>query len=342
MSIATLTESTARKLVIDVLVAYGTGTQDARVVSDHLVDAELAGVKSHGLLRVPQYVDEILGGQIDPGASPTLVRRDAARVEVEGNRCFGQVACTIALEEGLKLARAGGLGLVTIREAGHAGRIGAYAESLGREGFISMIFCSGPRSGHRVAPFNGREGRLATNPIAFSIPTPNDPIVGDFSTASAPEGRIRHLRNIGQPAPPDTLLDADGKPTTDPDALYGDHPGSILPLGGFRLGHRGFALGLLVEAVATLLPGDDSDDASRIGNNVAMIIVGVDTEFPSRAQHMAEYVLSSAPRGDSSVVLPGAPEQQHRASSHAIQVDESTWQAILTRAAARNVSVSGF
>lgn len=337
-----LTPSTARQLVVDVLAAYGASKENAGVVADHLVDADLAGVKSHGLIRVPQYVDEILNGEIRPDTVPSVSLQTTDRIDVEGNRCFGQVACTMALEEGARVVLKKGLALVTVRNTGHVGRIGAYAEALGRKGFLSMLFCSGPRSGHRVAPFNGREGRLATNPIAFSIPTKGDPIVGDFSTASAPEGRIRHLRDLGLPAPPETLLDASGQPTTDPNALYEAKPGTIMPLGGYHLGHRGFALGLLVEALATLLPGDESTEESRIGNNVTIIITAVDSSFASRAEHMANYVLTSSRRGDSPVVLPGALEQQHRKISDAIEIDYTTWDAIAERARRQRLSLNHY
>lgn len=327
-----LEQSVARQLVVDILVAYGASKDNSDLVADHLVDADLAGVRSHGLIRVPQYVDEILSGEINPDTVPSVSLKDTDRVDIEGNRCFGQVACTIALEQGALVALKRGISLVTVRNTGHVGRIGAYAEALGRKGFLSVLFCSGPKSGHRVAPFNGREGRLSTNPIAFSIPTKSDPIIGDFSTASAPEGRIRYLRDLGLPAPPETLLDASGRPTTDPNALYGDKPGTIMPLGGYHLGHRGFALGLLVEAIATLLPGDESTDESRIGNNVAIVIISVDSTFATRAEHMADYILTSSQRDDAPVVLPGSLEQERRKRSHVIEIDKTTWEAITERA----------
>ncbi len=334
-----LSDSKARQLVIDVLVAYGATNSEAGIVADHLVDADLSGVRSHGLMRVPQYVDEIRSGEIRPDVLPSMVRQGGNRVDLDGNRCFGQVGCTWAVREGESIARQQGLALATVRNTGHVGRIGAYAESLGRAGMLSLIFCSGPRSGHRVAPFNGREGRLATNPIAFSIPTKSDPIVGDFSTASSPEGRIRNLRDLGLEAPPETLLDASGQPTTDPNVLYQSVPGTIMPLGGFRLGHRGFALGLLVEALATLLPGDETNDESRIGNNVTFIIVSVDSSFTSRVESMTNYILTSPRRGEDLVALPGMVEQQHRAGAHMIEINTSTWTAIKNRAEVRGISI---
>ena len=288
-----LTAAAAKRLVVQVLTAYGAPGDNAEVVAGHLVDCDLAGVPSHGLIRVPQYVDEILSGEIDPEAKPSVHHVSSARRDIVGHRCFGQVGCARAVGEASALAADHGLGLVTVRETGHAGRIGAYAESLGRMGLLSMVFCSGPRSGHRVSPFNGREGRLATNPIAFSVPTSGEPIVGDFSSAAAPEGRIRYLRNLGEDAPEDTLLDAEGRPSTDPNVLYTTPPGTIMGLGGTRLGHRGFALGLLVEAMATVFAGEDTEDPSRIGNNVTMLAASVDDEFAERADRMARYVVSS-------------------------------------------------
>ena len=183
-----LSPSAAVELVASLLVGYGASTADAKVVAEHLVDSERVGLPSHGLVRVPQYVDEVVSGDIDPAAVPTVHQQLAGRVDIDGRRCFGQVAADQAVRHGMTLAKEHGVGLVTVRQSGHAGRVGAYAELLGEAGFVSVIFCSAPRSGHRVSPFNGREGRLATNPIAFSVPTSGHPIVGDFSTAAAARG----------------------------------------------------------------------------------------------------------------------------------------------------------
>jgi hydroxycarboxylate dehydrogenase B len=326
-----LSAPAAIDVVTTLMLAYGASEENARAVAEHLVDAERAGLPSHGLLRVPQYVDEILAGEIDPMATPSH-RGAGARIDMDGRRCFGQVAGQMAVDHGAHLAREHNVGVVTVRQCGHAGRIGAYAERLGEEGFLSIIFCSGPRPGHRVAPFNGRAGRLATNPIAFSVPTTQQPIVGDFSTSASPEGRIRLLRDLGLEAPPDTLLDADGRPTTDARVLYGESPGAIVPLGGERLGHRGFALGLLVESLATVLTGDDTAELSRVGNNLAFLVIAVDPEFRARADRMAEYVQSSPPRADNPVILPGQLENYRRSSANEVVVGEATWDAIVERA----------
>jgi hydroxycarboxylate dehydrogenase B len=334
-----LTPLEAAEFSAALLVGYGAAPEDARVVADHLVEAETSGLPSHGLIRVPQYVDEILTGAIDPGAVPVTRQTTGGRLDIDARRCFGQVAGELAVDRGAQLAKERGMALVTVRQSGHAGRIGAYAEHLGLAGFLALIYCSGPRSGHRVAPFGGRDGRLATNPVAFSVPTSHQPIVGDFSTAASPEGRIRSLRNRGLDAPPDTLLDADGLGTIDPNVLYLSPPGAIMPFGGERLGHRGFAMALLVEAMATLLTGDETADGSRAGNNLAFVVLDVGPEFMDRADRMCEYVLSSRPRGDGPVILPGAIERERRRQMSEVVIDAVTWAAMVERAQRAGVAV---
>jgi hydroxycarboxylate dehydrogenase B len=335
-----VTADAALHLAIDLFRAYGVPPAQAQVVASHLVDAEQCGISSHGLLRVPQYIEEIGQGQIVPDAVPECRRTGHSRADIEARRCLGQVAGSMAVDQAIELAAETGLGLVTVRQCAHAGRIGAYAEQLGHAGLLSVIFCSGPRSGHRVAPFNGREARLATNPIAFSIPTSGMPIVGDFSTGAAPEGRIRAWRDLGKHAPEGTLLDARGQATTDPHALYADPPGVILPFGGQLHGHRGFALGLLVEAMATLLTGDETADDSRVGNNLAIIAVSVPADYRDRANRMAVYVRSARPIGGSPTTMPGNPEQMRRSASTTITIPESTWHAIARLAASAGVDLA--
>jgi hydroxycarboxylate dehydrogenase B len=333
-----LKAATAHRIVVDVLVAYGSTSENAAVVADHLVTSDLAGVRSHGFIRLPQYVDEILKGETDPVARPLRMPGGTGRTELDAARSFGQVAGVEAAELAEAAAKATGLGLVTVHEAGHTGRIGAYAEQLAERGCLAVVVCSGARMGHRVAPFGGREARLATNPIAFGIPSSSDPIVGDFSTAVAPEGVIRVMRNLGVPAPEGTLLSPDGVPTTDPAVLYEDPPGTILPLGGMQLGHRGFGLGLLVEAFATLLARDETDDRDRKGSNLAVLAVSVDADFASRTDRLIEYVRGAKPIEPAvPVMVPGEREYRRRRESQSLPVDQRTWDAVTVFAQDRGV-----
>ena len=245
----------------------------------------------------------------------------------------------LALEEAHAAAAASGVGLVTVVEAGHAGRIGAYVEEIAGLGDLAVAFCSGPLSGHRVAPFGGTDGRLSTNPIAFAFPGDEGLVVADFSTSSVPEGVVRRLRDSGLRAPEGALQTASGEPTTDPSALYADPPGTLLPVGGPRFGHKGYGFGLLVEAMTTVLAGEDATDPGRIGNTVTLLAIAGDDRVASAGSVLAGYVRSSRPADSARpVLLPGDLE---RAAARAgiVQVDEHTWEQLEELAAESSVEV---
>ena len=308
--------------------AAGATGENARIVANHLVQCSLMGLHSHGLMRVAQYLDGIEAGETDPAAMPDVDFRHGAFVRLEGKRAFGQVGGAAAVEETVKLAAANGIAAAVVRRVGHAGRIGAYAQTLAERGYVGVAFCSGPPSGHWVAPYGGLEGRTATNPIAYALPA-DPPIVADFSTSTVPEGVVRVLRDRGAETPPGVLQDAAGVPSTDPNLLYAVPPGTILPLGGEQFGYKGTALALLVEAFATLLAGDDTDDRTRFGNNLAVLALAPDSGFGARAMRMADYVRSSRPADASRpVMIPGEPEQLRLADADAVVVDEPTWQSL--------------
>src|SRR5262249_62146040 len=124
--------------------------------------------------------------------------------------------------------------------------LGAYVQQAAECGLIAIATCNSPIAGHFVIPWGGKQGRLATNPIAYAVPTGGDPILADFATSVAPEGKVRWYRNAGLPLPPGRIQDADGVPSTDPDAFYGPARGGLLPLGG-PVGSQASALGLLRE-----------------------------------------------------------------------------------------------
>jgi L-lactate dehydrogenase len=316
-------------LVTELFVRHGATTDNARQVADHLVDASRAGVRSHGLLRVPQYLDDIARGETDPAALPGAeTARHGGRCVVDGRHAFGQVAGNWAVERTLSLASAHGLGAVTVHHIGHAGRIGAYVESAALRGAVALAVCSGPPDGHRVAPFGALDGRLATNPIAYAYPASPSPVVADFATSASTEGQIRHCLLSGSPAPTGSLQDADGNPTIDPSALYADPPGTLLPLGGERYGHKGYALGLLVETLATLLGGDEADDHGRWGNNLFLIVIPVDDDFQGRADRMGRYIRSARASDGRPIQLPGDRERATGRADDRIPVDTATWTAI--------------
>jgi hydroxycarboxylate dehydrogenase B len=329
-------QSALRRFARDLLMLRGgASAAHADIVVDHLLEADAMGLRSHGFMRVPQYLAEIKTGEINPRAAPRIAPSSPGRASVDGERGFGQVVGRAMAEEAARLAAETGISFVTGRHMGHTGRIGAYAEAIARRNAVGIVVCSAPRSGHWVAPFGGLEGRIGTNPLAFACPSGGGSlIVADFSTSVAPEGVIRSLKHSGLRAPPGALRDAHGVPTDDPEALYATPRGAIQPIGG-PVGYRGTALALLVDVLGALLANDDTDDEDRLGSNLAMIAIATDGAFAERARRMSDYIRSCAPIDPANpVMLPGEREHQAAARLGAgpISVDGPTWRAMIATA----------
>ena len=188
---------------------------------------------------------------------------------------------------------------MTTHRCNHVARLGAYVQQAAECGLVAIATCNSPVGGHFVIPWGGKQGRLATNPIAYGVPTGGDPIVADFATSVAPEGKVRWYRNSGLPLPPGWVQDSDGLPSTDPDAFYGPPRGGLLPLGG-PVGYKGFALGLLVEILGSALAGIGSTDASIVGNGVCFVAIDPTRfvppdRFRSLMDDLSAYIKSSPP-----------------------------------------------
>ena len=322
-----------RDSVAQLFQRHGTLRANAEAVADHLIDSERRGLASHGLVRVTQYLREISAGALDPSAIPTVVSDESALARIDGHLGFGQVSGNAAARVALERAQAHGAGFVTVRNVQHTGRLGAYTETLARQGCLAIAFASGALRFHRVVPFGGREGRLSTNPIAWAAPMAEGVLSADFSTSATPEGRIRLMQGEGRLAPEGTICDASGVPTTDPHLFYGGPdgdpaPGGLLPLGGQLFGHKGYALGLLSECLATIMAGDDSASPQGRANNLAVLALRGDDDLATRVTAMAQYMKSSAPApGRVEVLIPGDPEQRHFMTGR-VAVSEFVWSAL--------------
>ena len=334
------------KLTVDVFVACGVPLDEATIVADHLIGANLAGVDSHGVVRIPQYVQEIRDGAARPGGKIVISHETPVSALVDCGWNLGVVGAEKAADIALAKASEHKIAIVATRSCNHAGRLGHYLEKISTQGFLGLGFCSSPRHGHFVVPWGGRDGRLSTNPLSYGIPVEGgDPIISDFSTSQTPEGKIRLYKNRSQALPEGWILDAAGQPSTSPSDFYGPPQGGILPFGG-RLGYRGYALGLLVEIMGTTLAGYDSTE-DRPGNGVTFILFHptllVSPEsYENNLNKLAEYIRSSRPAsGVAEVLLPGELEQQKRAKrrTEGIDVDATTWAAIVKVATSLNVPV---
>ncbi len=304
-------------------------------MTGHLVESSLMGHDSHGILRLPEYLDFVADGSIVPGAEIEIDRRSPTSAVIDCGRGFGPVGGIRAVELAMELARDAGTGCVVTRRCNHVARLGAYVQAAADKALVALAFCNSPIHGHFVLPVGGREGRLATNPIAYALPTDGDPILADFSTSVAPEGKIRVYRNRGEMLPEGWVQDADGQPTTDPERFYGSPRGGILPLGGVAA-HKGYALGLLVELLGSTLAGLQCDDPRPGANGVCFLVIDpsrfvAEHEYRRLVSGTRDYMKSSAPvPGVDEVLVPGELEFQmkQRRMAEGIPVDPVAWEQI--------------
>jgi len=322
----------------EILVAAGVSVDEARVVAGQLVESNLDGHDSHGIIRLPQYIGTIERGEINPGAEIEVGQETPVTAVVDGNWGFGQVVMNRAVELGME--RAGGLGIaaLTVRHANHIGRLGSYVERIARGGMIGLMFVNMHGGGVIVVPWGGREARLGTNPLAVGVPTAGgEPLVLDMTTSVVAEGKVRVMRNRGEKVPPGWVVDREGNPTEDPAAFYGPPRGGILPFGGVA-GHKGYGLNLVVELLGGALSGAGCAGKSRRnGNGVLLMVLNVAhfaplEEFYRQVDDFVDFVKSSptAP-GFDEILMPGEIEarQRQRREREGVFVEEETWQQIL-------------
>ena len=187
----TFTAPTLTTFTQSLFEAAGIPTADAAVVARSLVDANLCGHDSHGVMRVPQYIDFLRKGTYRPGVPLTTINESPAILAADANWGLGQVQAYRLLNQLVPKAKSLGIAAGTLRNCGHVGRLGEYAEFAAREKMALFAAVNSHGSGRRVAPPGGTEGRISTNPICIGMPTSGDPVVIDFGTSAAAEGKVR-------------------------------------------------------------------------------------------------------------------------------------------------------
>jgi uncharacterized oxidoreductase len=328
-----------------ILEAAGSSATEAGKVATRLVGANLAGHDSHGVIRVPQYVDQVAKDAIRPNQAAEVVSETDTVTVLDGHFGYGQIVGEQAIERAIAKAKVHGVALSALRRSAHLGRLGDWAEMAAAEGMVSLHFVNALGVPLRVVPHGGRDGRGTTNPICMGMPIDGaDPVVLDFATSAVAEGKVRVARNKGVKIPPDCLLDPSGEPTTDPRHLYADPPGNLVPFGGTVGGHKGGALWLMCDLLAGALTmgGCSRPPAAgdHFGSNMLSILIGPDVflgdhAFGPEARQFVDFVKSSRPRTEGGeVLLPGEPEARARSAREAtgIPIDATTWEHIMTAA----------
>ena len=296
----------------NLLAAAGLDGGFARIVAGTLVEGDLLGHTTHGLALLPGYLGEVVSEGMRRSGEPMVVSDRGGTVVWDGMRLPGPVLVHGAIDLALDRVAAHGTCTVVIRRSHHIACLAAYLERVTAMGRVIVLMSSDPNVAS-VAPFGGTRALMTPNPIAAGIPAPGGPILMDISTSTTTNGLTGRLHGEGRRLDADWVLGADGVPTNDPAALFADPPGTILPLGGMECGHKGFALGLLVEALTAGLGGFGRADAKEgWGATVYLQVIdpgafGGEDAFLRQTGWLAEAAVSGpAVPGGAGVRLPGS------------------------------------
>jgi L-2-hydroxycarboxylate dehydrogenase (NAD+) len=227
-------------LIIDILTQLDVPSEEASIIAEVTLDADLKGFSSHGIGRFPQYIKGLEVGTIKPQTVLDVEKESAATALVNGNHGFGHVVTYRSMEMAIQKAKETGIGMVGIHNSNHFGVAGYYSDMAIMEDLIGIITANTEPA---VAPIGGKEPILGTNPLAIGIPSGSHYVSVDMATSASARGKLLEAKRQGRPIPENVALDAEGKPTTDPaEALKG----SILPFGA----HKGYALSFMIEIMA--------------------------------------------------------------------------------------------
>lgn len=335
--------------VSGIFAAAGADQREAQAIAQNLVEANLTGHDSHGVVRVPRYLQNASCGQMHFGRSVEVMIDSDAFALLEGHHGFGQVVGRQAVDIGIAKARSGGVAVIALRNAGHLGRVGAWAEIACAANLVSVHFVNVARS-MLVAPFGGTERRMSTAPVAIGVVNPQgDDFILDFATSKVAEGKVLVALKGGAEPPEGSLIDASGQPTRDPAALYGDvpegtvpdprcGPGALLAMGD----HKGSGLALACELLAGALTGSGVSGPGESPHNgmlsiyLAPEVLDDGHDFGRAVADYIDFVRATRPSDAAKpVMIPGDPERKARRQrlAQGIQLPRETWASLLVAAA---------
>ncbi len=329
----TIPAAELRAVVYAIFYAAGAAPAVAQRIADALVESNLVGHDSHGVLRVPEYVERIQSGALQLHGAVKLVHETAATALIDCQWNLGQVALPQGMEVAMAKARATGIGMVVLGHCDHTGRVGEYVVSAAQQDFIAQLICNGSLPGGIVAPYGGARRALGANPIAWALPVADQPpLFFDFATSAVAHGKLQVAADKGELVPEGWIIDKDGRPTRNPHDQFDD--GAILPFGG----HKGYALSVMIELLGgglsgagfPLLPGYRWDQGTVL---LAIDIAAFQPVAQFKAQAAAVVAaLKATPcaPGVEEILLPGELEWRTKAQRelHGIPLPEVTWQRI--------------
>ena len=334
----TIAADVLRQFVEQMFRAVDVPLEEARQVSESLVDANLVGHDSHGVVRVNDYTAQLNEGSLVAGVEiQTLVETDALLLG-DAQAGFGQVQMCRLLDALRPRAERLGIACGVLRRCGHVGRLGEWVERLAEHGLASLVTVNDNGVLKCVAPPGGIEPRISTNPVAVGIPSGETPVILDMSTSVVANGKITVAQLAGQLCPPGWLQDAQGQPTRDPADRFADPPGSILPFGGDQA-FKGFGLGLVLDMLVGGLSGGfcpPAPDGTFGDNNVLTLVWDPQrfagrTHFEEQVTKLLDYVRGCPTRdAETTIRLPGDRSRRERVQRlrDGIPLDAGTWRQL--------------
>jgi ureidoglycolate dehydrogenase (NAD+) len=328
--------------VAAVFEAVGLSKEHATAWADMLVWANLRGTDSHGIIRIPRYIDLIKAKSINPAPDIRVERKEGAAAVLEADRAPSAVAMTRAMAEAMDCARKVHVGLCAARHVTHTGAIGYFAVQAAEARFIGIVMSA---SGPMMAYPGTRVPAVSSNPIAFAVPRKNGrPYLLDFSTGVVANGKIMGAADRGEKIPIGWGLDKEGRDTTDPKAVE-----TLLPLGGAK----GAGLSFMIECLTSLLLNESriapdleswaiGDDPFLNGTAIAIDIAGFGDpdRFAREAERLGNAIAGLArAEGVDKIMLPGERGDAIRAEreKNGIPIAKGTWQRIAKAAQAVGV-----
>jgi len=265
----------------------------ARDVAEVLVEGDLLGKTTHGLALLPAYLQSIATSKMTPKGQPKVLKKSATTLLLDANYLPGPFVVRRALDWALPRAKKYGVATVSIRRCHHIACLQAYLRTATDEGLVVLLMCSDPANAV-VVPHGGAQGVFSPNPIGAGFRTTDTPILIDTTTSSLSNAQIARKYRAKEKFSFDALQTASGKLTNDPAVMFSNPTGSILPLGGAELGHKGFALSIIVEALTNALGGHGrAKKPARWGASVWLQIInpaffGGTKEFAKETQFFAQ------------------------------------------------------
>ncbi len=270
------------------LKAGGFTEAEGKATATSLVQSNLLGYDSHGVNWVPQYIKELESGELRSAVTLDVFKDAPNSMIADARRGLGQVQMPRFLSRMLAKIKENGVVSGALRNCGHTGRIGEWSDHVAKLGYIAFIAVNVNGHYRFVAPPGGKEGRTSTNPFSFALPLKNgETFMIDVSTSATAMGKVWQAKLAGQQVPQGHIQDADGTPTTDPNVMWADPKGALLPMGGDG-GYKGFALSMIIDLLAAGMSGGltpPAPDNTAHTNNVSITIWN--PSYFAGAEHMA-------------------------------------------------------